>query len=176
MQKYLFFICTILTTIASATDTFDSIEAVQQQLYTIHQAKIAIIQELKNTLIIGRKAKYIAKQVLDDSYDVLKMNIKNSIDNILYSQEFMDSLEMVVNYQIECICDKNIAFEDITYEQQDILVRKIDLELKTNFTELNDTITTLFNIFYVATINKRGCKCLLNALEKLEKRLNKRLA
>jgi hypothetical protein len=173
--RNIFFIFSITASTIIARGAISQEEHVQEKIAYIQRAKQAVLIDLRDTYITGRKAKLIAKSVLGDRYPILKFQVKNAIDNIIYSEEFLNAVYDVIAYQMDCIREKDIAFEDITYEENNTLVRKIDVELKTIFPELNEDVNTLFNIFYVAVANCRVCKILLDQLKKEEDCLKKML-
>ena len=126
--KNIFFIFSITASTIIARGAVSQEErTIQEKIAYIQRAKQAVLVDLRDTYITGRKAKLIAKSVLGDRYPLLKMHVKNAIDNIIYSEEFLNAVYGVIAYQMDCICEKYVAFEDITYEENNALVRKIDV-------------------------------------------------
>lgn len=166
-MKKLLFACVITSSVMVFSQTAPKIE------HNIKNAKQAILLELRDTLIIRRKAKFAAKNALGGAYIALKAAVENVIDYITHSEEFLTAIDKVTNYQVHCICDEGITFKDISYEYDEPLMRKIDLELEIAFPDIDEQTATFFNIFYATLVNSHGCRMLLDKLTKVEKRLKK---
>ena len=143
-----------------------SVDALERNLNHIKEQKLVVLAELRKTLVVGRKAKFAAKQDLKDAFPALKTKIKNTIDLIVHSEEFSDALTSTTDYQKECICEKNMTFDQITYEKNEAISNKISLELHQAFPQLDEKTNTLFNIFYITYANSNGCKLLIDKLDK----------
>src|SRR5947207_993801 len=72
----------------NATNTQENaeIDALEKTLNHIKKAKQAILSELRETLVIGRKAKFVAKNALKDAFVILKEQIKSTLDCIIHSE------------------------------------------------------------------------------------------
>ena len=147
-----------------------SVDVLEKSLNHIKEQKLAVLAELRQTLVIGRKAKFAAKQSLKDAFPALKTKIKNTIDFIVHSEEFSDGIATTTDYQKECICENNMTFDQITYEKNEAISNKINLELQQAFPQLDEKTNALFNVFYVTYVNSSGCKLLI---DKLDKEINK---
>ena len=173
MMKKLFLIPFITMVFGTFYNSINcsEIEVIEHRLESINQAKIQIMQDLRHSLTVGRKAKFAAKNFLGSSYGALKLQVQIVVDCVVSSEEFINVINEVTDYQVRCICEDNIAYEDISYTPNETMIRKIDQELLAVFSEISEQVNTFFNVFYVTKVNVLGCYLLLKKLAKEEKKL-----
>ena len=167
----LIFSLTAVSFIASH-DRLTSIADINATINHISREKTAVVLFAQKTLIIYKRAKSMLKSSLHEHYSPLKKAVKKVLNNIIASDEFSYSINKVTDYQTECIVNQHMMFDDITYDSMDYPIgEKINQELALTFPELNHTINTAFNIFYVTLVNCRGCQLLLEKLRLKEQQL-----
>lgn len=154
--------------IASSVQCSDGKEATKtttSRIDHIKQQEGSVVLGIKKTMIVSEKAIPHMKAVLGDQYEPLASAVTIVVNTIITSEEFSDSLDKVTNYQVTCIIDKGMHFDDISYNPQDYSIdQKIDDELTKAFPSLDQQTEQLFNIFYVTVANYRGGKLLLEKL------------
>jgi len=170
MRRFIFSLL-ILSITASNNPIIPTI-TIEQTRNHIAQEKIVIAQLAHDSLIAYKKAKLMIKSSLNEHYLPLKLVIKKVINKIIVSDEFSYSITKITDYQVQCIVDEHMMFNDITYNPADYpMGQKIDQELALAFPEVNQTINTVFNVFYVTLVNCRGCQLLLEKLTVKEQSL-----
>jgi hypothetical protein len=138
----------------------------------IDQQKGAIVLEIKKTMIVSEKAIEHMKATLGNEYEQLALEVTRVINSIITSEEFSTSLNKVTDYQVTCIMNNGMHFDDINYDPQDYSInQKISDELTKAFPSLDQQTEQLFNIFYVTVANYRGGKLLLEKLSSKQKEL-----
>jgi hypothetical protein len=161
---------------ASSSQCSDRTVATNDLIGHIDQQKRAIVLEINKTMILGKKAIEHIKATLGDAYEQMASEVTTVVNSIITSEEFSTSLDKVTDYQVTCIVNNGMHFDDISYDPQDYSIdQKIDDELTNAFPSLDQQTEQLFNIFYVTVANYRGGKLLLEKLALKEAELQQEL-
>lgn len=162
--------------IAPSTQCSDRATDIKNRIEHISQEKKSIYLEINAAMTIGKKTVNHLKTSLNDAYEQLELDVTAVINTIITSEEFSSSLDKVTDYQVTCMADHTIHFNDISYNPEDYSIDgKINNELAKAFPSLDEQTELLFNIFYVTIANYRGATLLLEKLELKQNELQKEL-
>jgi hypothetical protein len=165
-----------LFSLSMSAQSIDRINAIQNTLQHIAQEKNTIMLNLKETLVFGNKALAYMQNKLNDAYESLTSQVSQVINIITKSEEFNYSINEVTNLQTMYIVDRNMHFDDITYDPADYpLDAAIDRQITKSFPSLDEDTNQLFNIHYVIHATITGSKMLLEKLELKSQELTKEL-
>lgn len=150
------------------------INIVSKTIAHIEQAIQEIVTEQKIAASIAKKTKQqlkneAAKHTIDN-WTALKNAIKDTLAPIISSNEFTKTINHATDFQADSIINKQISYNNITYNSQSYPIEQKALIEQTNaafardFSTSDKTAELLFNIYYLQATQELGYKLLVEKL------------
>ena len=177
-----------LLSFTSISPSTDRITSINKNLEYIAQAKKDINAEKEEISLINKKAKKYLKNKnvghLVDFYhhQQLKEEIHSVLNQITSNDSFVSTINYATDFQIRCIINKHMAYNDIEYSQEAYPLEQETLIQAINSAIAHSSITSytdgelLFNIYYLEATQRLGYKLLLEKLDNKENELLAELA
>jgi hypothetical protein len=174
-ESCLFAVCAMLFFVPSCTQN-NRIDAIQSNLSHIEQAIKDITSEKEMVASINKSSKQQIKNgsighMMDSwAHKLQKDKIKSTLAPIISSNEFIKTINYLTDFQVACIVNQQIHYDDIIYTpasypaEQKILTQKTDQAFAETFPISNETTELLFNIYYLQATQDLGYKLLLEKL------------
>ena len=166
----------IALSFASTDASTNRIAAIQDSLVHIAQAKKDINTEKETVISLNKSAqeyiddKHLGHMIDVIHYEELKKEIHSILDQITSNDEFINTINYLTDFQITCIVNKHMAYNDIEYTpesyplEQKTLMQRIDTAIASSSIPSHTDGELLFNIYYLQATQNLGYKLLLEKL------------
>jgi hypothetical protein len=166
----------IALSFASITASNDRINAIKSTLAHIAQAKKDILAEKEEIKSINKKVKeQIHQKACGHMVDVLHYEehikiLTNILNSITARDDFQRVIDHSTDFQVRCIVDKQINYNDIIYSQEAYPIEQKTLIHAINEVIANPSLTRytnhqlIFDVYYLEATQTVGYKLLLEKL------------